>query len=342
MRGARMASKRDYYEVLGVAKDADDEEIKKAYRKLAMKYHPDRNVGDEEADGQVQGSGRGLRRPARSGETRAATTATATPASKALACPTSATPSRSSTCSATSSATSSAAAAAAAGRSRAATCRYELRDRPGRGGHAACTKTITIPREESVRRVRRQRRKQGHAARRPAGGATARASCCCSQGFFRVQQTCRGCGGRGAVITDPCRTCRGRGRVTCQRDDRSRHPARRRHRHAHPPAPARARPASPGAPRGDLYRRDPRPRAPALPARRRPPDLPGADHVQPGGPGRRDRGADAGRPDHAHACKRGMQSGEVVRIAGKGMPSLRGGRRGDLLVQVDGRDAAGT
>lgn len=51
-------SKRDYYEVLGVSRDADDATLKKAYRQVAKKYHPDMNPGDAEAEKKFKEIGR--------------------------------------------------------------------------------------------------------------------------------------------------------------------------------------------------------------------------------------------------------------------------------------------
>ena len=55
-----MAEKRDYYEVLGLQKGASEDEIKKAFRQLAKKYHPDLNPGDKEAEAKIKEE-RGIR-----------------------------------------------------------------------------------------------------------------------------------------------------------------------------------------------------------------------------------------------------------------------------------------
>ena len=51
-------SKRDYYEILGVERDSTEQQIKSAYRKLALKHHPDRNPGNREAEERSSPDGR--------------------------------------------------------------------------------------------------------------------------------------------------------------------------------------------------------------------------------------------------------------------------------------------
>jgi molecular chaperone DnaJ len=54
--GKRVMAKRDYYEILGISKTADDKEIKQAFRKLAKQYHPDLNPDNKDAEAKIQGS----------------------------------------------------------------------------------------------------------------------------------------------------------------------------------------------------------------------------------------------------------------------------------------------
>jgi molecular chaperone DnaJ len=323
-----MANKRDYYEVLGVGKDSDGEVIKRAYRKLAMQYHPDRNVGDETAEIKFKEAAEAyevLRDP----DKRQRYDRYGHAGLEGLNAP---------------------------HFNNAQSVfdmfgdlfgdlfgeRRQYGPQSGRDLQVAVeiglaeaargtTKNLTIPREELCQEC------SGNGSRRGTQPATCRR---CggrgvvlqNQGFFRMQQTCRGCGGRGVVITDPCPTCHGNGRVV----------ARRALEIAIPPGVdngtrirlgSEGEAGEPGAPRGDLYCVI-RVKEHSLFHR----DGPNLICQVPVTFSQAALGADLEIPTLdgkiSHPLKRGIQSGEVLRIAGKGMPNLRGGRPGDLLVQV--------
>jgi molecular chaperone DnaJ len=323
-----MAGKRDYYEVLGVRRGADEEEIKRAYRRLAMQYHPDRNAGDGEAEAKFKEAAEAyevLRDPPKRQRYdrygHAGLEGMNVPhfnntqsvfdmfgdlfgdlfGQRGRSGP-------------------------HAGRDLQVTLEVDLAE-----AFRGVTKTITLPREELCPEC------SGSGCRRGTQPAVCRR---ChgqgvvvqSQGFFRMQQTCRGCGGRGLVITDPCPACRGNGRVVVKRSLEIAVPAgvdtgtRIR-------LGGEGEAGDPGAPRGDLYCLI-RVREHALFQR-------DGNHLVCQVPitfSQAALGADVEVPSMAgpvtHQLKRGIQSGEVLRIPGRGMPNLRGGRPGDLLVQV--------
>lgn len=324
-----MTTKRCFYEVLGVQKGATEEELKKAYRTLAMKYHPDRNVGDEEA-------------AARFKEASEAYAVLTDPEKRAVYD-----------------------RYGHAGLNGLGMPDFGSRDsifdmfgdlfsdffggRRQRGPQPGddlgyrleidlfeaakgCKKTLSFPRKETCPEC------SGSGCKK--GTRTAQCRHCrgqgfvmMRQGFFSIQQTCRGCGGTGVVITDPCSHCQGRGRVSAKRTLEVTVPAGAYtgFRFA---CRGEGEAGQPGAPRGDLiievqvrehelFRRE-------------------GDHLICQVPvtfSQAALGAEIEVPTLdgpvKHTITRGIQSGEVLRIPGKGMPSLRTGRPGDLLVVVN-------
>jgi molecular chaperone DnaJ len=322
-------TKRDYYEVLGVARDADDDAIRVAYRKLAFELHPDRNPGDETAAVRftdVTEAFEVLRDP----DKRARYDRYGH-------------------------------AGLNGGQMPDFDPRSVFQDlfggifgdlfgggrrggpQPGRDlqigveidlieAARGTTKTLTIPREENCPDCSGSGAKKGT---RPAECRRCRGQgvVLMAQGIFRLQQTCPGCGGRGAVITDPCSGCHGHGRINVRRTvavniragvdngDRVR-------------ASGEGEAGEPGAPRGDLYCVI-RVREHALFHR----EGPNLICQVPITISQAALGAEIEVPTLdgpiKHTLRRGVQGGEVVRIAGRGVPNLRaGGRVGDLLVQV--------
>lgn len=205
-------SKRDYYEILGVSRDVDAKELKRAYRKLAMKYHPDRNPDDKDADAKFKEAteayevlGDAQKRAAYDQYGHAAVDGQGGGAGYGAG-------------------NFSDifgdvfgdifGGGGRGGRGRAG---------PQRGSDLRYTMELTL--EEAVRGVEKQIRIPTLAACNVCDGTGAKPGTSVKtcgtchgqgqvrmqQGFFSVQQTCPTCRGQGTIIEDPCTSCHGRG-----------------------------------------------------------------------------------------------------------------------------------
>lgn len=217
---------QDYYSLLNVAKDADGPTIKSAFRKLAMKYHPDRNQGDAEAEKKFKEIGEAYE-VLSDEQKRAAYDRFGHAAFK------------------NGGMGGAGGAPGGGGQGFSAGAFSDIFDdifgefmggqrgggagggrrNPGRGAdlkhdltislsnaYQGRKTTITVPSSEACEPC------EGSGAE-PGSGPTACATCGgagrvrAQQGFFTVERTCPACNGRGQVITDPCKGCHGQGRV---------------------------------------------------------------------------------------------------------------------------------
>jgi molecular chaperone DnaJ len=206
-------SKRDYYEVLGVAQNADEKEIKKAYRRIAMKFHPDRNSDDPKADDKFKEATEAYE-VLTNAEKRAAYD-------------------RFGHAGVDGSAGAGGFSGGGfsdifgdvfgdifggggGGRSRAgpqrgSDLRYTL-DISLEDAVFGKTVEIKVPTLQSCNVCDGSGAKPGTSVKTcsTCGGA---GQVRMQQGFFQVQQTCPSCRGQGKVVSDPCTSCRGQGRV---------------------------------------------------------------------------------------------------------------------------------
>ena len=204
-------AKRDYYEVLGVSKNADAAELKKAYRRLAMKHHPDRSQGNTKSE-------------ARFKEAKEAYDVLSKPQKRAAY-------DQFGHAGAESSGGMGGASAGGFGdifgdvfgdifgggaggarrRAHGADLRYNLELTLSEAVHGI-DKKIRIPKMVNCATCKGCGSRPGSEAK-TCSTCSGQGQVRMQQGFFSVQQTCPQCRGQGSVITDPCTSCKGSGRV---------------------------------------------------------------------------------------------------------------------------------
>ena len=303
-------SQRDYYEILGVAKDASEDEIKRAYRKLALKYHPDHNPDNPEAEQKFKEAAEAydvLRNP----ERRAHYDRFGTADPQGMG---------------------------GAGFSSAEDIFAQFGDifgdifgftgggrsrgpRPQQGDDLRYNMTISF--REAAMGVEKPIKLPRHMECPECGGSGA------AKGTSR--ETCKQCGGTGQVIEKPCKKCRGAGQVSVTTPLQIRIPAGV-DTGSQLRVPGKGSAGFNGGPAGNLYI---------------------VFHVRPSKIFERDGNdlycevpllfsvaANGGVVDVPTLSGKmsirvpaGTQNGDVLRVRGKGAPSLRGGGRGDLHIR---------
>ena len=327
---APMAEKRDYYEVLGVARDASADDIKAAYRKLALKYHPDKNPGDKGAEEKFKEAAEAYEvlsddakratydRVGHGGFQEGVGFRNAEDIFGAFG-----------------DIIGSIFGGGMGGRpgrrsNRGATLGTAVEvsfDEMARG----VTKTLQLKSRETCKTCRGSGSRDGKApvTCRTCGG---RGAVMASQGFFSVQTRCPTCGGEGVTISSPCPDCGGEGLKPAKREVTIRVPAGMESGRVLE-VRGEGEPGPRGGPRGDLHVEVHVGEHPLF--RREGPDL----HVEVPVPiTTAVLGGEVEVPtllgSNTVKVPAGTSPGQLIRVRGEGLPRLERSGHGDLYVRV--------